>query len=418
MNCEEVQKYLSDFLDENLDVERSQEIGDHLAACLLCSEEIASLAECQRLVSGLPTVEPPVGFTTRVMAHVRDAARKRSLWDRLFSPFQIKIPLQATAVVLIAVLAAYIYQKEPLQRESVISGQPESSFKKQAEIDNLAPSVTQAPSIASMTKEAAEETKPRVEEFKDSSQLKEPQSTPKAEEQNKGVAGSQPDAPATARAQNQVRSPATLSPTPLQEKPSAATEAASPRLEQSSSSGEAQAKGTPQSVPQSEKESASKDAAFARKTSEPVERSAASSLNPLSSSAIIDLAPPADHELAIRLKEPVRDDKNTGDRVVSGRTQIERRSMTLQEEARNLERAREQALQTGQSQTVWVTIAHNQYELFKKELAALENIEIESSTPELKNDAIAKSSERLRIKVTILPPLSSGNPTPSQPSSR
>jgi hypothetical protein len=90
--------------------------------------------------------------------------------------------------------------------------------------------------------------------------------------------------------------------------------------------------------------------------------------------------------------------------------------MILQEEARNLERAREQALQTGQSQTVWVTIARNQYELFKKELAELENIEIESSTPELKNDAIAKSSERLRIKVTILPPLSSGNPTPSQPS--
>jgi len=59
MNCEEVQKYLSDFLDENLDVERSQEIGDHLAACLLCSEEIASLAECQRLVSGLPTLSAP-----------------------------------------------------------------------------------------------------------------------------------------------------------------------------------------------------------------------------------------------------------------------------------------------------------------------------------------------------------------------
>ena len=416
MNCEEVQKYLSDLLDKNLDVERSQEVSDHLTACLLCSEEMASLAECQRLVSGLPIVEPPKGFTTRVMAHVRDAAHKPSLWDRLFSPLQIKIPLQATAVVLIAVLAAYIYQKEPLQRESVISGQPESSFKKQEEIDNLAPSVTQAPSIASMTKEAAEETKPQVEEFKDSSQLKEPQSTPKAEEQNKGVAGSQPDAPATSRAQNQVRSPATLSPTPIQEKPSAAAEAASPRLEQSSPSGEAQAKGTPQSVPQSEKESASKDAAFGRKSSEPVERSAASSLNPLSSSAIIGLAPPADHELAIRLKEPVRDDKNTGDRLASGRTQIERRSMTLQEEARNLERAREQALQTGQSQTVWVTIARNQYELFKKELAELENIEIESSTPELKNDAIAKSSDRLRIKVTILPPLSSGNPTPpSQP---
>ena len=68
MNCEEVQKYLSDFLDKSLDNERAQEIEDHLAACSLCSEEMASLAECQRLVSGLPVVEPPVGFTNRVMA--------------------------------------------------------------------------------------------------------------------------------------------------------------------------------------------------------------------------------------------------------------------------------------------------------------------------------------------------------------
>ena len=68
MNCEEVQKYLSDFLDKSLDIKHTREVEDHLAACTLCSEEMASLAECHRLVSGLPAVEPPVGFTTRVMA--------------------------------------------------------------------------------------------------------------------------------------------------------------------------------------------------------------------------------------------------------------------------------------------------------------------------------------------------------------
>ena len=39
MNCEEVQKYLSDFLDKNLDVEYGAAIRDHLAICSLCSEE-------------------------------------------------------------------------------------------------------------------------------------------------------------------------------------------------------------------------------------------------------------------------------------------------------------------------------------------------------------------------------------------
>jgi Putative zinc-finger/Predicted integral membrane protein (DUF2275) len=402
MNCEEVQKYLSDLLDKSLDVERVQEIEAHLAACSPCGGEMASLAECQRLVSGLPAVEPPVGFTNRVMAEVREAANPPSLWERLFLPLRIKIPLQATAVVLIGVLAAYIYQKEPRERESGVTFQPESSFRKQEETHNLAPSAAQGPTSPSKTKQVVEETKARVQEFKDSVQLKEPQSTPKAEEQNKGIAASQPDAPATARAQNQVRSPATLSPTPLQEQSSTATEATSPRPEQP------------------EKENVSKDTAAGGKSllsPEAREKSAASSLDALRPGTVVGVALPAEHELAIRLREPVRYDTATGDRLASD-AQAERQSLTSGEEAKNLDQARERAIQTGQSQTVWVTIARNQYEPFKKELADLGNIEAESFTPDPKNDAIAKSSNRVRIKVTILPPLASGNPVPSQPSSR
>ena len=402
MNCGEVQKYLSDFLDKSLDNERARAIEDHLAACSRCSEEMTSLAECQRLVSGLPAVELPLGFTNRVMARVREAANPPSLWERLFLPLRIKIPLEATAVGLIAVLAAYIYQKEPLQRESIVGIQPESSFREKNETDRLAPSVAPAPN--SKTKEVAEETKPRVQEFKDSIQVKDLQSRPKPEEQD--------NAPETARPQDQVRSPATFSPVPLQEKSSAASEAAFPRREQSSSSREAQSKEalTPTPPPVS--------AAKSSFSPEARERSAASSLDTLRSGTVVGVAVPADHELAIRLKEPVRDDKAMGDRLASGGAQAVRRSLTSQEEVKNLDRARQRAIQTGQSQTAWVTIARNQYELFKKDLADLGNIEVESSTPDRNNDAIAKSSDQLRIKVTILPPLPSGNPVPSQPSSR
>jgi hypothetical protein len=123
-------------------------------------------------------------------------------------------------------------------------------------------------------------------------------------------------------------------------------------------------------------------------------------------------APPVDHELAIRLNEPERDEKATIDRLGSERAQTGRRSSIPAEESQNLDQARERTVQTGQMQTIWISIGRNQYELFKKELADLGNIEVESSTLDLKNDAIAKSSDRLRIKVTILPPLSSRNPTP------
>ena len=144
--------------------------------------------------------------------HIQRASR-----ERLFLPLRIKIPLQATAVVLIAVLAAYIYQKEPLQRDSVVTGQPESSSKKQEETHNPAPSGTPAPTTPSKTKQVAEETNPQVQEFKDSAQLKEPQSPSKPEEQHKPIVGNQLAAPGVARSEDQIRSSATVSPAPLQE---------------------------------------------------------------------------------------------------------------------------------------------------------------------------------------------------------
>src|SRR5262245_22943412 len=414
MNCAEVQKYLSDFLDKGLDDERVRAIEDHLAACSLCSEEFVGMAECQKLVSGLPIVEPPLGFTNRVMARVREAAHPPSLWERLFLPFRIKIPLQATAVVLIALLAAYVYQKEPLQRESLVALQPNNSYREPNETDRFVPSSAPAPTAHSKTKEVAEQTQSRTQKFKDSVQLKSPESSPKLDEQDKGVAGVQPNAPETARPQDQVRWPATLGPAPLQEKSSAASEAASLRREQSSSSGELQAKGALAPAPPPERQIVSKDTASAVKSSfspEARERSAAPSLDSLGSGTVLGLAAPTDQELAIRLKESVRD-------VKPDKAQAEPRSSISAAESKILDQARERAVQTGQPQSVVVTTPRSQYELFKKALADLGNIEVESSTSDRKNDAVAKSSDQLRIKLTILPPLSSMHPLPSQPASR
>jgi len=412
MNCAEVQKYLSDFLDKGLDDERVRAIEDHLATCSLCSEELAGLAECQRLVSGLPMVEPPLDFTSQVMARVREAAYPPSLWERLFLPFRIKIPLQATAVVLIALLAGYIYQNEPLQHEPLVTFQYENSNRDPNKTDSFVPSSAQAPTAPSKSKEPAKKTEPPIQGFKDSAQLKSPESSPKLDEQDKGVAGVQPSAPEIARPQDQVRSPATLGSAPLQEKSLVASEIASRGQEQSSSSQELQAKGALAPAPPPERQILSKDAASAAKSSfspQARERSAAPSLDSLSSGTVMRMADPSDHELTIRLKEPLRHD-------TPGEAQAERRSSISAEESKILDQARERAVQSGRPQSVVVATPRGQYELFKKELADLGNIEIE--TPERKNDAGAKSSDQLRIKLTILPPLSSMNPLPSQPASR
>jgi hypothetical protein len=127
MNCEEVQEQLSEYLETLLDSSAVRTIDIHLAACARCTEMLADLAQCQRLVAALPQVEPPVGFVTRVMAQVNESASQSPWWERWLLPLRLNVPLQATAVVLVGVLSVYLLQKEPSQKQVLQSTAPFSS---------------------------------------------------------------------------------------------------------------------------------------------------------------------------------------------------------------------------------------------------------------------------------------------------
>jgi hypothetical protein len=113
MNCDEVQAQLSAYLDGRLDETHRRAVESHLASCSHCRAEAAALRRTIESVSALPPVEPPPGFSQRVMAQVREEARPSvprksfvfSLW-----PFWARIPLQAAAVLVIAGLAVYLYE--------------------------------------------------------------------------------------------------------------------------------------------------------------------------------------------------------------------------------------------------------------------------------------------------------------------
>jgi hypothetical protein len=112
MNCEEVQTRISEYLERSLDAISMKSIEVHLSSCSRCRVDTVSLADCIQEVARLPMVDPPVGFTQRVMAQVREINENPTLWERLFLPMRVKIPLQATAVVLIGALALVLSQKE------------------------------------------------------------------------------------------------------------------------------------------------------------------------------------------------------------------------------------------------------------------------------------------------------------------
>ena len=116
MQCEKAQELISEYVDARLDDSLRTIFEAHLAACATCRVKTDLLNRTNQLFASLPQVEPPVGFTTRLRAHVQEEATKPNLWKWLSLPFQIGVPIQATAVVLIAVFAGFLYQKErPLE---------------------------------------------------------------------------------------------------------------------------------------------------------------------------------------------------------------------------------------------------------------------------------------------------------------
>ncbi len=110
MNCEQVRARLSEYLEKLLDHEIHEAVESHLSSCSRCQGEAESLAKGIRSVADLPSVEPPLGFSQKVMAHIREEAERPRLWHRLFMPIGVKIPIHATALLLVGGFAVYIYQ--------------------------------------------------------------------------------------------------------------------------------------------------------------------------------------------------------------------------------------------------------------------------------------------------------------------
>jgi hypothetical protein len=109
MECTEVQKRLSAYLEKVVSPKQKALIDVHLKKCMKCKAALADLKKAVAYVQRLEEVEPPPWLAQRVMARVRgEAETRRGIWQRLFRPFYIKLPLEAIALVLIAVGAIYI----------------------------------------------------------------------------------------------------------------------------------------------------------------------------------------------------------------------------------------------------------------------------------------------------------------------
>jgi hypothetical protein len=127
MEHNDIRHKLSEYIDGSVTGKERAAIEAHLKTCLQCSGALEELRKTIEHVKTVEEIDPPAWMTQKIMAKVRaEAEGKKSIFQRLFFPLTVKLPIQAIAVLFVAVTGFYVYQA--IQPASRLSKEPTHEF--------------------------------------------------------------------------------------------------------------------------------------------------------------------------------------------------------------------------------------------------------------------------------------------------
>jgi hypothetical protein len=119
MRCGQIQKMLPACIDGILSKTETALVEKHLVVCGSCRASFQEYQQARQLVKKLEEVEPPRGFAEKIMARIEQEENKKGgILRKLFYPLHIKVPVQAVAAVVIAVLAIQTYRSVDPQKQT------------------------------------------------------------------------------------------------------------------------------------------------------------------------------------------------------------------------------------------------------------------------------------------------------------
>ena len=158
MTCREIENNLPAYLEDLLPPEEKDRIREHLVSCRQCSKALADLQQMDALLSDLEEVTPPPWLKQRIMARVREETQpEKGFFWKFFSSLSLKIPLSTAALLLISVLAFYVYrgQEPELQKEGLQIALPPPVMEQRTEKQALPKT---APDRTTSSRDASSET--------------------------------------------------------------------------------------------------------------------------------------------------------------------------------------------------------------------------------------------------------------------
>jgi Putative zinc-finger/Predicted integral membrane protein (DUF2275) len=414
MNCEQIERRLSEYLDRSLDPATISKIESHLSCCDRCRAEADLLCECTRKIAALSQVEPPIAFAQRVIAHVKELESKPRLWESLFLPFRANLPIQATAVVLIAIIAFYIAEQEPHRKLLV----PRPTFTiddREERSPKMQPTNERSGSLQEKIPPAEETAKTGQKPIVESDQkLGSPAHGVDRGDDSQNERALQPQEPGLGAA------PA----------PELRLDSRAPRVADPPGSLERQASASSQAITQSRRKrvtpaipvvSDSKGLSPAYNSPAPrdlLELMGTGSLGPAPfRSEFQRLSVPADIELVVRRRPHQVGQTRDSTEVLP---KADGPDVTREQGGRSIENLLLSLRESAARQTIWLALPHSQYERLKSELAAVGTIESESRKLSLSSDIAPAASpdSQLRLMLIVLPADEDGAARPAGSPSR
>lgn len=134
MTCHDAREQFSALVDDALTVGERAALDAHLATCTDCRRELQRFRDTVSLVRAVAPVRAPAGFVDRVLEAAQPVSWPRRLVRGLFLPWPVKLPMEAAAVLLVAVGVALVYRgtpelelaSRPEQPSPVVAQAPES----------------------------------------------------------------------------------------------------------------------------------------------------------------------------------------------------------------------------------------------------------------------------------------------------
>ncbi len=124
MECENIKKKFSDYLDDLLSADERKHADEHLRSCPECSHALEELRKTVALTQGLEDVEPPPWLEQKVMAKVREGERRtEGLLQRLLFPVNSRFPVEILATIAIAVTALFVFRSVEPDLEKISQDQ-------------------------------------------------------------------------------------------------------------------------------------------------------------------------------------------------------------------------------------------------------------------------------------------------------